>query len=473
MIPKIIHYCWISGEENMPDDIKACIATWKEHLPDYQFINWNDSNFDWNICEFTKKWREKNHYAYCSDYVRVWALYNYGGIYLDSDVMVYKSFDELLDLDRFMTTETFKWSLIETAIMGCEKGDEIMKMQLDWFNNYKSSDEYVLSPQLATDLIREKYETPEVDDLTFLKENKTKDKVYLLKNFKFFNRLGDCCFAEHKFKDMWLDQQNKIDEDLVGIFVYADSEIKCLLPKKSKKYTILAADSTIKDDNHKVIYIDDYDFCKKHKISYREGCGMRYLYEHPEILPEYIVFYHNNKTFSYYIEAERMLWLDIIKLGVLISNPMCHQTYTENGLNGFNGSGLYWDHFKDDVDAFIVSIKESANDYWNTFKNDLFFDVNQYGENCFGMKKENFLEMCEMCFKVLDHFDEKMGYGNDDDVINKVKENIRQGKQFKFNEEWHYHLHSYLLERLTELYYRQKYNLETCRKTWVMEGFYI
>ena len=54
MIPKIIHYCWISGEENMPDDIKQCISSWHKYLPDYQFINWNDSNFDWNICEFTK-----------------------------------------------------------------------------------------------------------------------------------------------------------------------------------------------------------------------------------------------------------------------------------------------------------------------------------------------------------------------------------------------------------------------------------
>lgn len=472
MIPKIIHYCWISDE--MPDDIKACVESWKKHLPDYEFINWNDYNFDWDICEFTKKWRKKNHYAYCSDYIRAWALYNYGGIYLDSDVMVYKSFDKLLNLNRFLTMETSTSSWIETALMGSEKNDELMKLQVDWFNKYKPSDKYVTSPCLMSDLIKDKYKIVKIDDLSFFNKNKTlKNEVYILNNFKFFNKLGDCCFAEHKFKNSWVSQHNKIDENVVGIFIYANTKIKTFIPPKSNKYTILATDKSIKDNKHNVIYLDDYDFCKTHKTCYNEGCGMRYLYEHPEILPEYIVYYNCEKTFSYYVEVERLLWRDIVKHGAIIGNPMNHSSYTENRSNGFNGSGLYWDHFKDDIDAFITSIKESAHDYWNTFKNELFFDTNQYNTNCFAMKKQHFLEMCEMCFRVLDHFDEKMKYLNDDDVINKVKENIKQGKKIRYKEEWHYHLQAYLLERLTELYYRQKFGVENCQKTNVAFNFSI
>lgn len=468
MIPKIIHYCWISGEESMPEDIKMCLETWKKQLPDYEFINWNDSNFDWNICEFTKKWREKKHYAYCSDYIRAWALYNYGGIYLDSDVKVYKSFDELLKLDRFLTMETSKSSWIETAIMGSKKNDELMKLQVDWFNNYKPNDKYVTSPCLISDLTKDKYTRRVINDLSEFDNLEKKDnEIYILNNFKFFNKLGDNCFAEHKFKNSWVTHHNKIDENIVGIFVYANKPINSFIPPRSNKYTILATDKKIKDSNHKVIYLED-EFSTTHQLSYNEGCGMKYLYEHQEILPPYIVYYNCEKTFSYYVEIERLLWRDIDKHGAIISNPMNHSRYTETKSNGFNGSGLYWDHSKDDIDAFITSIKESAHDYWNTFKNELFMDENQYNTNCFAMKKEHFIEMCEMCFRVLDHFDKKMGYKNDNDVINKVKENKKKGKLTRYTEEWHYHLQSYLLERLTELYYRQKFGVENCHKTQVV-----
>ena len=137
MIPKIIQYCWISGEDNMPPDIKKCVESWHKHLPDYQFINWNDSNFDWNKNSFTKHCRENNLFAFCSDYIRYWAIYNYGGFYLDTDVMVYKSFDELLKLKRVITREVLfkKNNYLESAIMGGEKGDSAFGDIVDWYDN--------------------------------------------------------------------------------------------------------------------------------------------------------------------------------------------------------------------------------------------------------------------------------------------------------------------------------------------------
>ena len=118
MIPKIVHYCWISGEENMPEDMRLCLDSWKKQLPDYEFINWCDKNFNWDLCDFTKWPRENNQYAFCSDYVRFWALYNYGGIYLDCDVMVFKSFNELLSLKRIVTKEwTYRYNDYVEAII--------------------------------------------------------------------------------------------------------------------------------------------------------------------------------------------------------------------------------------------------------------------------------------------------------------------------------------------------------------------
>ena len=106
MIPKIIHYSWISGDP-YPEKIQRCIDSWKEKLPDYQFINWNRDTFDFNSCRWLKEAYEDQNYAYCSDYLRIYAVYNYGGIWLDTDVEVLRSFNDLLDLPYFFGVEVF------------------------------------------------------------------------------------------------------------------------------------------------------------------------------------------------------------------------------------------------------------------------------------------------------------------------------------------------------------------------------
>ena len=95
MIPKKIHYCWF-GREEKPLIVKKCIESWKNILVDYEIKEWNEDNFDININEFVRQAYESGKYAFVSDYVRVYALYNYGGIYMDTDVEVYKAFS----LDR-------------------------------------------------------------------------------------------------------------------------------------------------------------------------------------------------------------------------------------------------------------------------------------------------------------------------------------------------------------------------------------
>lgn len=105
MIPKIIHYCWMSGEP-FPELIRDCIDSWKAKLPDYKIIEWNSQNFDYNIIPYTKEAMEKKKYAFVSDYVRLYALYKYGGIYLDSDIKVLKSFDSLLNDKAFTGFES-------------------------------------------------------------------------------------------------------------------------------------------------------------------------------------------------------------------------------------------------------------------------------------------------------------------------------------------------------------------------------
>ena len=80
MIPKKIHYVWVGGNPKSKD-IERCIKTWKKHLPDYEIIEWNENNFDINSNQYVKKAYEHKKWAFVSDYIRMYAIYNYGGIY--------------------------------------------------------------------------------------------------------------------------------------------------------------------------------------------------------------------------------------------------------------------------------------------------------------------------------------------------------------------------------------------------------
>lgn len=104
MIPKIIHYCWF-GRGEMPPLAVKCIASWKKYLPDYEIKEWNEDNFDVNIIPYIQEAYEKKKYAFVSDYARFWILYNYGGIYFDTDVEVIRSMDHIIESGPFMGLE--------------------------------------------------------------------------------------------------------------------------------------------------------------------------------------------------------------------------------------------------------------------------------------------------------------------------------------------------------------------------------
>lgn len=95
MIPKIIHFCWLSNDP-FPENIQECINSWKKYMPEYQIKRWSTENFDINSVRLVKEAYEQKKYAFAADYIRAYALYHEGGIYLDSDVMIYKSFTPLL-----------------------------------------------------------------------------------------------------------------------------------------------------------------------------------------------------------------------------------------------------------------------------------------------------------------------------------------------------------------------------------------
>lgn len=133
MIPKIIHYVWF-GRGEMSDRAKHCIESWKKYLPDYEIKEWNEDNFDINFNEWTKHAYENKKWAFVSDVARLYALYTEGGIYMDTDVEVYKPLDEFLNDEGFTGFEDVNYP--STATLGSEKGNPVIKKMLDWYNEH-------------------------------------------------------------------------------------------------------------------------------------------------------------------------------------------------------------------------------------------------------------------------------------------------------------------------------------------------
>ncbi len=104
MIPKVIHYCWF-GHNPLPDDAKKYIESWKTNCPGYEIKQWDESNFDVNCCKYVKDAYEAKKWAFVSDYARFWILYNFGGLYFDTDVEMIKSIDDILEKGPFMGME--------------------------------------------------------------------------------------------------------------------------------------------------------------------------------------------------------------------------------------------------------------------------------------------------------------------------------------------------------------------------------
>ena len=132
MIPKRIHYCWF-GQSPMPDYALKCIESWHKYMPDYEFRLWNEDNFNINSFAYTKESYEANKYAFVSDVARLWALKTEGGIYMDVDFEVYKSFDGLLHYDAFAGFEGSKTNPVMMGVIASKAGGEWVNEQLSCY----------------------------------------------------------------------------------------------------------------------------------------------------------------------------------------------------------------------------------------------------------------------------------------------------------------------------------------------------
>lgn len=187
MIPKIIHFCWMS-EDPFPEKIQFCIDSWKKVLPDYEIKRWSYKNFPRGKCNWVDQAYDAKRYAFAADYIRFYALYTEGGIYLDSDVEVLKSFNDLLELDYFVCEEYIK-DRLEAAVMGFKKGSPFCKMMMDYYDDrcfVKDDGKYdtKVLPSIFNDLLLEKNINIErVESIEEVKKvSQSSEKIALLPN---------------------------------------------------------------------------------------------------------------------------------------------------------------------------------------------------------------------------------------------------------------------------------------------------
>ncbi len=210
MIPKIIHLCWLSGDP-FPDEIKKCIDSWKKYLPDYDIWLWDTNRFDVNSTIWTKQAFEKRKFAFAADYIRLFALYNYGGIYLDSDVLVYKSFDELLMLPYFIGQDYERG--FEAAVIGAEKGCGWIGKILEYYKDrhFVGADGNLNMkplPQIFYNQLKDSYSFIRLHKVC---EYPTSERNFWLFDKDFFNSRNSCqsrktkkSFCTHNYAGSWV-----------------------------------------------------------------------------------------------------------------------------------------------------------------------------------------------------------------------------------------------------------------------------
>jgi mannosyltransferase OCH1-like enzyme len=132
VIPKKIHYIWFGGKP-LPEDAERCIASWKRFCPDYEIVRWDESNFDLDSNAYVNEAYKAKKWAFVSDYVRLWVLVNFGGVYMDTDVEIRDSLDPFMKHRAFSGFESP--DAVPTGIMACETGFPLFQELLDDYSS--------------------------------------------------------------------------------------------------------------------------------------------------------------------------------------------------------------------------------------------------------------------------------------------------------------------------------------------------
>ena len=212
-INRKVHYCWF-GKKPKPDSVLEYIEGWKKKLPEYEIIEWNETNFNIDICKYVREAYDSEKYAFVSDYARLLALYNHGGVYLDTDVEIRKNLAPLLETGK-LTFGFEELNFIATSTLIAPKSSAFIKQFLDSYHArsfISSTGELDTSTnvQVLTRLLegiglkkngRYQKLSFEGEDIIVLEQDKLSPFDYI----NYHDRSSANTYAVHHFSNSWAD----------------------------------------------------------------------------------------------------------------------------------------------------------------------------------------------------------------------------------------------------------------------------
>lgn len=222
MIPKIIHYCWF-GQNSKSVLAERCIASWKHYNPEYQIIEWNENNFDIHQHPFVEEAYQKRMWAFVSDFVRVKAVYEIGGFYLDTDMEVTRGFDDLLD-HRVICGYELKGRPF-SAFFAAQPSEPFIKEMYDHYLN-QTELKVLSNTTMFSKLLIEKYGASKGDEFQELSNGVT------LFPSHYFSLEVPRNYVIHHFEGSWLESKHQSTyKEMVNLY----GNLKPLVEMKNGK----------------------------------------------------------------------------------------------------------------------------------------------------------------------------------------------------------------------------------------------
>ena len=232
----------MSGDP-FPSDIQKCIDSWKRILPDYEIWLWDTKRFDLSTSVWVTEAYDKKKYAFCADYIRMYALFNYGGVYLDSDVEVLRSFNDLLTLPYFIGYESKQY--FEAAVIGAEKGNPFIGDVLAYYKDRhfvkeNGSLDIQIMPEVMMNVTNSKWKRVLINEISDFINDPTIINVFPYDWFspidstgkRYVLRVSKNTYCIHHFASAWVDWRVKL---LVKIFGY-NSPLRYRIQRLGKSF---------------------------------------------------------------------------------------------------------------------------------------------------------------------------------------------------------------------------------------------
>lgn len=211
MIPKIIHYCWF-GRNPIPNQLTIYMESWKKYCPEYEIKVWNEDTFNIDAHPFVKSAYEQKKYAYVSDYVRAYALYNYGGIYLDTDVELKSDLNDFIHHDAFTGFESTGYPF--TAVWGAKPFHTLTKNVLDYYVGKEYTAETETNTISVTKILINKFKIDSNKNILQIGTDNN-DTIHIYPSTTFCLDLPKN-YATHHFFGSWVPSENRNAKDIIN-----------------------------------------------------------------------------------------------------------------------------------------------------------------------------------------------------------------------------------------------------------------